>query len=122
MSLHATNTSVEPGTHNMDDHRNPPTSPQPGSTAPATAGGFRAAKRIHQSLLAGVEKKALIWMAQRAPRWLNSDHLTLLGLLAMFGAGAAYWVSRWDPRWLWVASLGIVFNWLGDSLDGTLAR
>lgn len=83
---------------------------------------FRPAKRIHESLTAGVEKKALIWMAQRTPRWVNSDHLTVLGLVSMFVAGGAYVASRWDVRWLWVASAAIVLNWLGDSLDGTLAR
>ena len=84
--------------------------------------GYRPEKRIHQSLTAGMEKKALIWMASRTPAWVNSDHLTLLGLVAMIAAGLAYWASRFDPRWLWLASLCIALNWLGDSLDGTLAR
>jgi archaetidylinositol phosphate synthase len=84
--------------------------------------GYRPEKRIHQSLTAGIEKKALIWMATRAPRWVNSDHLTLLGLFSMIAAGMAYWASRFDARWLWLASLCIALNWLGDSLDGTLAR
>jgi archaetidylinositol phosphate synthase len=93
-----------------------------GDKAKEAAERFRPAKRIHESVLAGVEKKALIWMAKRTPRWINSDHLTSLGLLAMFAAGGAYWAARWDSRWLWVASAAIVLNWLGDSLDGTLAR
>ena len=84
--------------------------------------GFQAAKRIHTSILAGVERKALIWMAERTPRAINSDHLTLLGLASMIGAGTAYWASQFDPRWLWGASFCILLNWLGDSLDGTLAR
>jgi archaetidylinositol phosphate synthase len=84
--------------------------------------GYRPEKRIHQSLTAGIEKKALVWMATRAPRWVNSDHLTLLGLVSMIAAGMAYWASRFDARFLWLASLCIALNWLGDSLDGTLAR
>jgi archaetidylinositol phosphate synthase len=84
--------------------------------------GYRPEKRIHQSLTAGIEKKALVWMATRAPRWVNSDHLTLLGLVSMIVAGMAYWASRLDARFLWLASLCIALNWLGDSLDGTLAR
>ena len=42
--------------------------------------------REHGSVLARSEKRALIWMAERLPRWINSDHLTGLGLLAMVGA------------------------------------
>src|SRR4051812_5318317 len=83
---------------------------------------FKPAKRIHESVLAAVEKRALIWLARRTPRWINSDHLTGLGLLSMFAAAGAFWAARWDGRWCWVASAAIVLNWLGDSLDGTLAR
>ncbi len=79
-------------------------------------------KRIHHSLTAAAEKRVLLWLAARTPRWINSDHLTLLGLLSMFGAGLAYWAARFDRHWIWLASVFIVFNWLGDSLDGTLAR
>lgn len=89
---------------------------------PATRAGYQPEKRIHQSLTAAAEKRLLLWMAARTPGWINSDQLTLLGLLAMFGAGGAYWAARSDPRWLWVASICIALNWLGDSLDGTLAR
>jgi archaetidylinositol phosphate synthase len=84
--------------------------------------GYRPEKRVHESLTAAAEKKALVWMAARAPMWVNSDHLTLLGLVSMIAAGVAYWAGRFDPRWLWLASICIALNWLGDSLDGTLAR
>ena len=83
---------------------------------------FREAKRIQQSFLAGLEKKSLLWLARRAPAWINSDHLTLLGLLAMAGAGAGYWWSRNSHMGLMVVILCLALNWLGDSLDGTLAR
>jgi len=71
---------------------------------------------------AGIEKRALVWMAERAPRWVSSDGLTALGLAAQVGAGAAYALARWDRRALLLATLCIALNWLGDSLDGTLAR
>jgi phosphatidylglycerophosphate synthase len=83
---------------------------------------FREAKRIQQSFLAGIEKKSLYWMAARTPSWINSDHLTLLGLLAMAGAGVGYWWSRTNTAGLFVVALCLAVNWLGDSLDGTLAR
>ena len=78
--------------------------------------------RVLESLLAGVEKRCLIWMAERMPKPVNSDHLTALAGLAMLAAGVCYWIAaRWP-----IALLGVVFflavNWFGDSLDGTLAR
>lgn len=84
--------------------------------------GFHEAKRIQESFLARVEKKTLLWLAQRTPSWINSDHLTLLGLLSMAGAGAAYWWSRTSRLGLILVVVCLALNWLGDSLDGTLAR
>jgi len=78
--------------------------------------------REHGSLLAGVEKRALVWMAERLPRWIHSDHLTALGLMAMAAAGAAYWASAWSRWTLLLVVAALAVNWFGDSLDGTLAR
>src|SRR5947209_14357006 len=83
---------------------------------------FREAKRIQQSFLANLEKRRLIRLAARTPAWINSDHLTLLGLLSMAAAGAAYWWSTSNRFGLVVVVLCLALNWLGDSLDGTLAR
>lgn len=83
---------------------------------------FREAKRTQQSFLAAAEKKTLVWLALRTPSWINSDHLTLLGLLAMAGAGAGYRWSRGHRSGLFVVIACLALNWLGDSLDGTLAR
>jgi phosphatidylglycerophosphate synthase len=83
---------------------------------------FRDAERKQLSMLAAVEKKTLIWLAQRMPGWVNSDHLTLLGFVAMFAAGLSYWAASWDRRYLLVVIAALAVNWFGDSLDGTLAR
>jgi phosphatidylglycerophosphate synthase len=83
---------------------------------------FNAASRINQSLTASIEKRALLWMAERAPGWLSSDQLTLLGLGAQVAAGILYALSRYNPTTLLLVVLCIALNWLGDSLDGTLAR
>src|SRR5262249_2322222 len=83
---------------------------------------FREAKRTQQSFLASAEKKTLLWLAARTPSWINSDHLTVLGLAAMIGAGAGYWWSRTNRAGLIVVTLCLAVNWLGDSLDGSLAR
>jgi archaetidylinositol phosphate synthase len=78
--------------------------------------------RENGGLLAAAEKRALHYMADRMPKWVTSDQLTLLGLLAMIAAGASYWVARWDRRALFLVVLSLAVNWFGDSLDGTLAR
>jgi archaetidylinositol phosphate synthase len=78
--------------------------------------------REYGGLLAVPEKKALNWLAHRTPRWINSDHLTLLGLAAMLAAGAAYWTSGRNKHALILVVVSLFLNWFGDSLDGTLAR
>jgi len=83
---------------------------------------FQEAARAQVSLLAPIEKRCLIWLAQRTPAWINSDHLTALGLIALLGAGLSYWYARWNHAGLLLAALCLALNWLGDSLDGTLAR
>ncbi len=84
--------------------------------------GTGAHVREHGSILADAEKRALVWMAARLPHWINADHLTALGLLAMVGVGASYWASRWNELALLGAVAGLALNWFGDSLDGTVAR
>jgi archaetidylinositol phosphate synthase len=83
---------------------------------------FREADRAQVSLLAPIEKKCLIWMAEHAPRWVNSDHLTALGLIALLGAGLSYWYASRNSAGLSLVIAFLLLNWLGDSLDGTLAR
>jgi phosphatidylglycerophosphate synthase len=83
---------------------------------------FQTARRVNQALTARIEKRALQWMAERAPGWLNSDQLTLLGFAAQVAAGACYALSRYDRRALLLVILCLALNWLGDSMDGTLAR
>lgn len=78
--------------------------------------------REYGGILEGLERKALHWLAPRMPRWVQSDHLTFLGLVSMLGAGACYGGARWNPYALYGVVLFLALNWFGDSLDGTLAR
>ena len=80
------------------------------------------AKRIHTSVLAAVEKRCLIWIAERLPSRINSDHLTLLAGVAMAGGGLCYWIGPDSTAAMLVAIGMLVLNWFGDSLDGTVAR
>ncbi|HYS21053.1 MAG TPA: CDP-alcohol phosphatidyltransferase family protein [Gemmatimonadales bacterium] len=72
--------------------------------------------------LAEPERRLLRAIAARLPLIVRSDHLTVLGVLGATGAGVAYSLSSFSATWLWGASAMLVVNWLGDSLDGTLAR
>jgi archaetidylinositol phosphate synthase len=83
---------------------------------------FKNATRLQNSFTAAPERQALLWLAARMPPSINSDHLTLLGFVAMFLAGGSYVLARWNPWGLLLATLCLALNWLGDSLDGTLAR
>ncbi len=87
-----------------------------------TSAEFKSAPRLQTSLTATVERRALNYLAVRLPQWVNSDHLTLLGLLAMIAAGVCYAAARWWPPAMLLVNLLLVVNWFGDSLDGTLAR
>jgi archaetidylinositol phosphate synthase len=78
--------------------------------------------REYGGLLAVPEKKALLWLAGKTPRWINSDHLTILGFVAMILAGMCYWAARWNKLCLLIVVASLALNWFGDSLDGTLAR
>jgi len=92
------------------------------SATPKDGAVFAPARRVNQSLTAAIEKRALLWMAHRAPRWVTSDQLTLLGLGAQRAAGAFYALARYNRYALLLVIACIALNWLGDSLDGTLAR
>jgi phosphatidylglycerophosphate synthase len=83
---------------------------------------FVEAARLATNPLADLERRCLVWMANRLPRWVTSDGLTMLALAAMALTGFSYAVSRSHPGALLLALAGLGFNWFGDSLDGTLAR
>jgi archaetidylinositol phosphate synthase len=83
---------------------------------------FTPARRVNQALTASLEKRALQWMARRAPHWLSSDQLTVLGLGAQIAAGVGYALARINRCALLIVIVCVALNWFGDSMDGTLAR
>ena len=84
--------------------------------------GKETSKRIQTSILNNAEKKVLIWLAKRQPKWMTSDTLTYIGVFGslLFVVGGA--LSNLNLNWLWLSSFGLFIHWYGDSLDGTLAR
>jgi len=83
---------------------------------------FLEMRRVQESWVAGAEKRILLWLAARTPSWIGPDLLTMLGLAAQIGAGACYALAPWNLYALVGVIACLALNWLGDSLDGTLAR
>jgi archaetidylinositol phosphate synthase len=83
---------------------------------------FPEMRRVQESWVAVAEKRALLWLAARTPQWIGPDHLTVLGLAAQIGAGVCYALAAWNRYALLGVIVCLALNWLGDSLDGTLAR
>jgi archaetidylinositol phosphate synthase len=83
---------------------------------------METSKREMSFLTAGPERRLLRWIAARLPRTWMPDHLTIIGVLGALTVGVGYYLSPRHPGWLWLANVGLLMNWFGDSLDGTLAR
>ena len=85
-------------------------------------GQIKQSTRIQTSILSKPEKKFLVWAASRMPRWVTSDMLTWFGVFGSFLTGLGYVLSNYNLNWIWLSSLGLIINWFGDSMDGSLAR
>lgn len=83
---------------------------------------FPDATRVQESYMAAAEKRVLLWLAARTPQQIGPDHLTALGMAAQIGAGVCYALSAHSRFALLAVIAFLALNWLGDSLDGTLAR
>jgi archaetidylinositol phosphate synthase len=81
-----------------------------------------AHSRVNRILLGPLERPALKWLAGHMPRWMTPDILTGIGFLGAVLIAVSYYLTNYNPAFLWLASFGFLVNWFGDSLDGTLAR
>ena len=81
-----------------------------------------AVQRINDSVLGPLERPALAWLVRRLPSKVVPDHLTAFGVFGALLTATGFVLSCRSLTWLWLASLGLIINWLGDSLDGNLAR
>lgn len=83
---------------------------------------IKSHRRVNDILLGPLERPTLKWLAAHMPAWVTPDVCTLIGALGALLSGISYVLSNYTSSFLWLASLGFVINWFGDSLDGTLAR
>ena len=79
-------------------------------------------QRVNDILLGPLERPALNWLAAHMPAWVTPDILTLVGVAGALIIAGSYALTKYSPYFLWLASLGFIINWFGDSLDGTVAR
>ena len=78
--------------------------------------------RIQNSILNTLEKRALVYMAGKMPAWVTSDMMTLVGCVGSVMICIGFILTAYSINWLWLSIAGLVVNWFGDSLDGTIAR
>jgi phosphatidylglycerophosphate synthase len=78
--------------------------------------------RDHRSVLATAEKRLLIAIARRLPHFVNSDHLSALGLTSIILTGACFALMSVTSLAAYGVPFALALNWFGDSLDGTVAR
>ncbi len=79
-------------------------------------------RRVNDILLGPLERPAIAWLVKKLPHWVTPDHLTFFGFASALLIGFSYYLTSFDKNFLWLANLGFLFNWFGDSLDGNLAR
>jgi phosphatidylglycerophosphate synthase len=79
-------------------------------------------ERVNDILLGPLERPALRWLSAHMPAWVTPDICTAIGILGALVTSIGYILSNIDRNYFWLASFGFLVNWLGDSLDGTLAR
>jgi archaetidylinositol phosphate synthase len=78
--------------------------------------------RVNDTFLAPLERTALQWLCKQMPVWMTPDILTVIGFIGGLVMAAAYWLCNTNKNFLWIVDLGLLINWFGDSLDGSLAR
>ncbi len=79
-------------------------------------------RRVQENIVNACERRFLDWTCEAMPEQVTPDHLTMFGVFGAVVVLAGYVMSRSDPEYLWVSASGYVIHWLGDSLDGSLAR
>jgi phosphatidylglycerophosphate synthase len=85
-------------------------------------GDIKDHKRVNDILLGPLERPALQWLSAHLPKWVTPDMMTVTGIFGALVIALGYALSQFHPAFLWMATLGYIINWFGDSLDGTLAR
>ena len=54
---------------------------------------IKQSKRIQTSVLNGMEKRALVWLAERQPKWVSSNLMTFVGFVGAAVVAAGAWLQ-----------------------------
>lgn len=81
-----------------------------------------SARRELNGLLSAYEAPLLRSLAKALPSKILPDHLTLLGVFGAALTAVSLAVCHHSKYFAFAALAGLFLNWLGDSLDGTVAR
>lgn len=119
-STAATDVMVETAARAPSNTEIAPASPL--RSGPTDRGPMSASCRVQANIVARHERRALDWMCERMPPRVTPDALTVGGVAGALLAFLGYCGTSLDPAFVWLATLGIVLHWFGDSLDGSLAR
>lgn len=77
---------------------------------------------VNTAITASIEEKAKEYICPRIPRWMNPDHLTIIGIVGILITSTGFILGFFNRVWLLLVPVGLILNWFGDSFDGSIAR
>lgn len=84
---------------------------------------FAGDKKIGKPLFHTWEQKFITATVPKIPSWIQSYHLTLSTLVwSFFIIIFGYLAAKYSVHWLWGTNIMIIFQYITDSLDGSLGR
>ena len=83
---------------------------------------FAGASKVNTSFLKPLERRLEPLVLPRIPRWIESQHLTMLTLVWSLSILLFSYLAKGNLRWLWMVSLMIVCQWVTDHYDGKLGK
>ena len=83
---------------------------------------FQGDKKTGKWLLANAENRLKDILVPLVPKWLETNHLTLLTLLWCALIIMFSFLARYNIHFLWVVSFSIFGQYISDLLDGEIGR
>lgn len=78
--------------------------------------------RKRTNILKKAEELTIVFLLPKVPKFISPNVLTLIGTLGSGFVFLAFVLGAYVTNWyLLLGIIGLVINWLGDSLDGRLA-
>lgn len=78
--------------------------------------------RARTNIFRKSEQQLIFFLVKRVPTYISSDMLTFIGMLGSAIVLSGFLLAAFvNVYYLLVGILGLIINWVGDSLDGRLA-